>query len=213
MKSLIKVLCVLFLFIHLGIISMFSIVESIESYCVLYHKKIPAKNIFFKSIVRFIYYKPVAIYSKYTGAETCYGFYAPNVMSSGYVEIQKDGKLYGFKMSNQENQIRYMNLCNVFVSKGIEDMEAKQKNEKGQIRQQTYTNIHSNGFKNVDSLYFDLLLKNMCYRFMSQHNNNDTLEVKLKICEYTNMRNYKSATDTNLTSFYAYEKKYFKHHQ
>jgi hypothetical protein len=194
--------------LHLVLIVLASVYMAIDSYSVLYKKE--NNGIVFKGLSKILNNRYFDIYGKYTGAETGYGYYAPNVMSSGVLAFEHRGKQYGVPMHNYENTIRYMNLCSMFLQKEIQRMDRETKEElfsKGQDIVLTNA-IKKEG--NIDSLYYDILLKNMSAKFMSRFGDNDTMSVKLQVYDYPTLADFKASEMNNKAKLLtAYEKKYF----
>jgi hypothetical protein len=206
--------CAIFLFAQILSIILISVYLSITSTCYLYQKPVP-NNALVRGMMRTMANPVFTTYTKYTGAEMGYGFFAPNVISSGYVFIKKNGKQCDFKLSNQESWIRYMDLCHVFVAAAISDEIKNEGIKKGMIKPdkvyKEYVTSNKIKYSNVDSLYYDLLLKGISYRYMKDFKLTDTLDVQLRIYDYTHLADFKKPSDKNLTSFVIYEKKYFRH--
>jgi hypothetical protein len=206
----------LFFLLHLLVIACVSSYMSIDSYCAFYDQKVPS-NVFVKGMRKTLESTAFEVYGKYTGAETGYGFYAPNVISGGFLEFTKNGERMKLPIHNYENSIRFMNLSTSFVQQALRSLENREKRmeklaqaltagpDEMELILKEVDEIKTNC---LDSAFFDLLARNMSTKFMKDFASNDTLSVKLKIYDYPTLADYKLSYSTPqyLT---AYEKKYF----
>jgi len=163
----------IFSVVHIAVIILVSINFSIDGYCRFYSK---AKPKGYAYVQRLIGNPWMEVYTKYTGAESGYGYFAPNVLSSGTFVFRYGNNIYYPALSNRENMIRYQNLASAFISHTVEDRS-----------------LHTPAERKADSVknrYFDLILKNMSVRFMQQHKFQDTLHAKLLLYEFPSLRQY-----------------------
>ena len=197
-------LCIIFFGLHIFLIALTSTYMSINSYYTFYDdKEMPVKVM--KPLANVLFNKFTRAYSTYSGAETGYGFFAPNVMSSGMLYFSQNGSPRYMSLRNQECLTRYMNMSGSFVFSALEEARDRQKKSKKHIpivREQK-------GYAYLDSCYRDLLLKNISMRFMNGFKASDTLSVKLNVFDYVTLADYKENLPVKYSYITMYEKKYF----
>lgn len=173
----------IYCFIHLLLILFVSILSCWSTSCEFYD--IPKNKIAFYNSAKKILSNPiVSNYLYVTGAETGYGFFAPNVLTTGFLQFEIKRKKYLIQFSSQENNIRYSNLC----SKLIQDIVQPD---------QSVDTIHLLGeykkyqtIGRADSLYDDLIVKNLIHNLLKRGSNSDTIKVALEIYNYPRLNKY-----------------------
>lgn len=183
-----------------------SIYMTVHSYTGFYEKKLP-NNIWYKGLDKIIANKYFEAYGKYTGAETGYGFYAPNVASSCVLVIE-DG--YGRKMqpmfTNYETTVRYLNMCSWLFHNSTTNIPEEVAGAKPVA---FYKGLNSH---QIDSLYVEVLMKSISNKYITQ---GDTLSVKLKVLDYPslvalNKEPIESENIYNIGNYLTcYDRKYF----
>ena len=163
---------------HIILLVCNSIFMTIHSYTSFYEKKLP-DNIWYKGVGRLIANPYLEANGKYTGAETGYGFYAPNVASS-CIMVLEDGN--GRKMQpsfgNYETTLRYLNMCSWLFH------NATSKNKEAFGDRKPIALYDGLNRKQVDSMYVEVLLKSISNKYMVR---GDTLSLKLKILDYPSL--------------------------
>lgn len=94
--------------IHLSIAFLFSAYWAYEKYCLFYSK--PLQNIIKKIAMTVSSNSVVRGYGEITEATSNFGFFAPNVKSTGFVAIECNGKVLLPKFQNAEARIRFSQL-------------------------------------------------------------------------------------------------------
>ena len=111
----------------------------------------------------FTIHKASRYISHYTGAETGFGFFAPNVLSSSVIVVEKDGKLNLPLFSNRENELRYNNLASSLTR----DMLKRLEGGKDPLKLKKAILGKYATARDVDSAYTNLVLKNLAVPYLN----------------------------------------------
>jgi hypothetical protein len=123
--------------------------------------------------------KPISIFLAYTGFDTGYGFFAPNVASDFVLLFElkdKKGKIIENRLmpnfKNKESIVRYTSVFNMFLDKisdkGVVDT-------KGNKYQQ----------------YLDIIIKQIAINVKKANPGTDHITAKLYLYDYPNLENFK----------------------
>jgi hypothetical protein len=125
-----------------------------------------------------IKWEPVSAFLSYTGLDTGYGFFAPNVASDFILMFElkdKQGKVTQNRImpnfKNKESIVRYTSVFNMFLDKiAAEDGEKKE---------------------NKYQQYLDVILKQIAINVKKQNPNTDKISAKLYLYDYPSLENFK----------------------
>jgi hypothetical protein len=128
--------------------------------------------------------KPVNIFTSYTGFDTGYGFYAPNVASDFVMSFElrdKNGKVLGQKthpyFKNKESRVRYTTVFNMFLDK----ISTK--------------NIYDKKYYQ----YLDIIIRQIAAHVMAENPNAASITTKLYLYDYPTIADFKKGkTNENL---------------
>ena len=128
--------------------------------------------------------KPVNIFTSYTGFDTGYGFYAPNVASDFVMSFElkdKNGKVLEQKnlpyFNNKESRVRYTTVFNMFLDK-ISD--------KNRYDQKYYQ-------------YLDIIIRQIAAHVMKENPQASGVITKLYLYDYPTIADFKKGkTNENL---------------
>lgn len=168
-----------FLILHLVLIVLYNIVLTIDSYSKF--SKNAKFNYLKDYISMFTNIKMIKIYSRYSGASTGFGFYAPNVLSSGFLSFTEKDKGYSFSFSNHENTIRYLSLNSIILQNALENIDKDTTNNK------KITEILDKKYLKIDSVFNDIMLKNLTSHFYKDTNVSRTINLKFLIYHYPSL--------------------------
>lgn len=136
--------------LHLVFIAGIAGISAYNSYCDFYKLK---KNDTVKHVVSSVMgFKPLQWYGRITGCDAGYGFFAPNVRSSGRVSMENGNSRYVPHFRSREASLRFSTFESIISERLIRDKD---------------TSIT----KEIDSLtnrYFDLLYKNIAAKIYNQ---------------------------------------------
>lgn len=124
--------------------------------------------------------------ARYTGAETGFGFFAPNVLTSSVIAIEKNGKVIIPSFSNHENEIRYTNLASGITSRMLEPSSEYDTMRLKKPVLGKYTTR-----EDADSAYYNLIFKNIAAPYMGYSTRSkDTITIKLLLYDYPSLKSY-----------------------
>ncbi|MBA3829036.1 MAG: hypothetical protein H0X33_08875 [Taibaiella sp.] len=185
------IIIILLAFFHLSFMVVNSIDRTILSYFDFYQVDKSANKInkdlnsFCTVTSKFIYLTPCMYYARYTGADCGYGFFAPNVLSSGAMSFVYKNKNIIPKFSTYEGKVRFSSLISNFISHTV---------NKSSINTDTAEIKHKNQvYKNIDDLndkYYDLVMKNIAAKVIVDNFCTDTITIKLFMYEFPNLKKY-----------------------
>jgi hypothetical protein len=190
-----------FFLLHLLLVILYNIVMTIDSYSKFSKDK--SFNSISNNISKFTNLKMIKLYSRYTGSSTGFGFYAPNVLSSGFLSFTDEDKTYAFSFKNHENTIRYLSLNTVILQNALEamDRDTSKKTEINEILDKKYLEI--------DSVYTDIMLKNLTSHFYTDTNISKAINLKFLIYHYPSLEEMNKFKIEPMGEFITlFEKKY-----
>jgi hypothetical protein len=125
-----------------------------------------------------IKWEPVSAFLSYTGLDTGYGFFAPNVASDFILMFElkdKQGKVTQNRImpnfKNKESIVRYTSVFNMFLDKIAAEGVEKKENKYQQ--------------------YLDVILKQIAINVKKQNPNTDKISAKLYLYDYPSLANFK----------------------
>jgi hypothetical protein len=125
-----------------------------------------------------IKWEPVSAFLTYTGLDTGYGFFAPNVASDFILMFElkdKHGKVTQNRImpnfKNKESIVRYTSVFNMFLDKIAAEGVEKKENKYQQ--------------------YLDVILKQIAINVKKQNPNTDKISAKLYLYDYPSLENFK----------------------
>ena len=147
-----KNLFAVFAIFHIGIILVVSLYSSYTTVCDFYHKP---KNPWLHSVMfSFFDFKPIQVYCRYTGTETGYGFFAPNVRSGGSVTVQLNGKNMFPQFNSLEGQIRFSGLSGELIENLLTPVDTME--------------MHAREISIVKNKYHEILFKNIAVKMANE---------------------------------------------
>lgn len=128
--------------------------------------------------------KPVNIFTSYTGFDTGYGFYAPNVASDFVMSFElqdKNGKILEQKtlpyFKNKESRVRFTTVFNMFLDK----ISSK--------------NIYDKKYYQ----YLDIIIRQIAEHVMTENSKAVSVTTKLYLYDYPSITDFKKGkTNENL---------------
>lgn len=128
--------------------------------------------------------KPINIFTSYTGFDTGYGFYAPNVASDFVMSFElkdQNGKILEQKnlpyFKNKESRVRYTTVFNMFLDK----LSDKNKYDKKYYQ------------------YLDIIIRQIAAHVMKENPKAASVTTKLYLYDYPTINNFKQGkTNENL---------------
>lgn len=151
-----------------------------------FYNKTPRYKKFHTQFRDLIVSTPSRYLSQYTGAETGFGFFAPNVLSSSVIVVEKDGKLNMPLFSNHENELRFNNLASSLTRNMLKRLEGHEKPL--QLRKAVLGKYFT--ASDVDSAYNNLLLKNLAVPYLNtsgSHTARNVVSVKMLVYDYPSL--------------------------
>lgn len=123
--------------------------------------------------------KPILVYSKYTGAEMGYGFFAPNVLSSGGMSFKYKGKNLTPIFKTREGYVRFYTLISEFIGHIVNPQRhpgAKSTKEG----------------EDLQSKYYDLVYKNVATKVYADYDCKEDMVASLYIYAFPDLELYNS---------------------
>lgn len=142
-----------------------------------YENKSYEKPFVYKASESIVQSDPVSIFASYTGFDTGYGFYAPNVASDFVLTFElkdKNGNTIEEKampeFQKKESIVRYTTIFNLFLDKISGD---------------------KNKFDNKYYQYLDLIIKEISLNVMKENENATGVTARLYLYDFPSLDNYK----------------------
>jgi hypothetical protein len=124
--------------------------------------------------------KPVSLFLSYTGFDTAYGFFAPNVASDFILQFEMKDKAGNIvensimpHFKNKESVVRYTSVFNMFLDKISDKGIVDSKDNKYQQ-------------------YLDIIIKQIAINVKKQNPNADHITAKLYLYNYPSLENCKN---------------------
>ena len=169
-----KIILKYVLIINLILVCIHSIFSTIETSYDFYELKKPEHKVY-QYVEKFITSNLISTYSKYTGANTGYGFFAPNVLSSCTVYINDFGKKYEIRVRNMENYNRISTLYSQLLT---HELDKKNKNtEKENMK--------------LEERYNELLYKAILSYHKSIFQLSNNVSLKLDLYNFVDLKHFK----------------------
>lgn len=169
MNKLQKIKSIIIINIVLITVCLFSMMSELEGYYSFYKKEKP--NIA-NRLQKFCEMEPINIFGKYTGFETGYGFFGPNVSSDFIFDIHvydENGKLM----------------------KTLDKIPAKTK--EGNLRLSCINNMFLDKLDEIDKKYdryLDIIMEQIAKKIKKDQPKNYKVEMKMYLYEYPSIKNF-----------------------
>lgn len=158
-----KIKSIIVVGLSLFVICLFSFLSDIDGYYTFYKKD---KPLIIKKLDAFSQSLPINFIGKYTGAETGYGFFGPNVSSDFIFEISiydENGNIKNtlnrIPIKSKEGALRLGCINNMFIDK-LDDIDEKH------------------------NRYLDIILEQITKRIKKDYPKNYRVEMKMYLYEY-----------------------------
>lgn len=184
MNKLQKIRAVITVSVVFIIMCSFSILSDFENYYSFYKKDRPK---FLDKMVTFNKWTPIDIFGKYTGFETGYGFFGPNVASDFIFEI----RIY------DENG----NLL-----KELDEIPTNSK--EGKLRLSCMNNMFLDKLDNIDERhdrYLDIVMKQVAIKIKKDHPKSHKVELKMFLYDYPSIKNFSKKDSAKKAMIKKYE--------
>lgn len=152
-----------------AVICSFSISSDLDNYYGFYRKEKPEIA---KKLQSFCELKPISIFGKYTGFETGYGFFGPNVSSDFIFDIyiyDENGKLIKtldkIPTQTKEGNLRLSCINNMFLNKLDDEINKKY------------------------DRYLDIVMEQITKKIKEDQPKNHKVEMKMYLYEYPSIKN------------------------
>ena len=165
-------------FMHLSFLIIVCSVSAYTNYNEFYQLK--KKSVLVDQLTKIFKPTIVSIYGRLSGCDASYGFFAPNVRSSGVIIVENNGKQYRPTFKSNEASIRFSSLESRISEPFFENIDEEKKTNDSLI-----------------NAYYNLLFKAIAVKLLN--------EKKLK--SYSTSVNYQLYDFPSLASFRKGEKK------
>jgi hypothetical protein len=134
---------------------------------------------------------PVQIYGKYSGFDMGYGFFAPNVLSSGDMVFEYKHKRLLPEVNSYEGNVRFSSVISRFIGHMVIPKEEKDTTAVDPRYNKPEYKIKFEKVCDIEDQYYELVLKNIAAKVYAQYNCNDTMKVKLYIYDFPSLASYR----------------------
>ena len=115
----------IFAVLHIGFIICICSISAYNSYCEFYHFK--KKNPVIRSLSGILKPKVIQFYGRLSGCDAGYGFFAPNVRSSGIIMLENDSNKYTPQFKSLEAKLRFSTFENLVSDHILQDESTENK--------------------------------------------------------------------------------------
>ena len=184
-----KKILIALLLAHFLVSVVFNAFLSCDSFLSFYGKS--KDGLLHRTLDAVTHWKPVYALAKYTGAETGFGFFSPNVLTSSVIVVEKKGKLILPPLSNHESEIRFTNLASHITSKMLEKSD---RYDTMLLPRPVLGKYYT--LEDIDSAYYNLVFKNIGAPHVDLGNlYGDTVVVKLLLYDYPTLASVRQGSE------------------